>query len=431
MSTELSIELEEEKLQNGLVVVSNEVSESETVAISGSIKAGAICDTPGSFGAAELVSRLLTRGTVKRSASEISQNIEELGATLSFENRDETVSFSARCYFGVLDQILELIGECLMEPSFPDNEINLSKNEILSDLKSQEDDTRASAYRGLDAILFGKDAPYGRDSLGIPQDIQRLSRDDLVRFHRENYSPSTIVLAITGNYDFHHVRDYVEKILGNSAASGRTISYSEAPYVPQVSKVEMQHKSQVDLALGARAIPRSSLLYYALNLGNLILGRLGLYGRLGKNVREEKGVAYYAYSILQAKRFSGQIGVFAGVNPKNVEKALVGIAEEIDRITTEPITEKELETAKRNLLGSLSISLDTSAERVGIIHDIAYYDLGLDYLQKYPRILEGISSDQVLKSCSQVMSLGKISLVAAGPLEKLDLKLPKDLLKVA
>jgi zinc protease len=193
----------------------------------------------------------------------------------------------------------------------------------------------------------------------------------------------------------------------------------------------MKHKSQIDLALGSRGVARSSPMYYSLNLGNLILGRLGLYGRLGKNVREEKGVAYYSYSILQAKLFSGQIGVFAGVNPKNVEKAISGITEEITRITNEAISEKELETAKRNLLGSLSISLDTSIERVGIIHDIAYYGLGLDYLERYPRILETISSDQVLKSCNEIMNLDRISLVAAGPLDNLDLRLPKDLVNVA
>ena len=89
MSNNLKIEIKQEKLQNELTLVSNEVSDSETVAISGSIKSGAICDAEGSFGAAELVARLLTRGTSKKSASEISQSIEELGATLSFENRDD------------------------------------------------------------------------------------------------------------------------------------------------------------------------------------------------------------------------------------------------------------------------------------------------------------------------------------------------------
>ncbi|MFI5419552.1 MAG: M16 family metallopeptidase [Nitrososphaerales archaeon] len=426
------IELRQEKLQNGLSLISNEVLDTETVAISGSIKSGAMCDEPGKFGTAELAARLLTRGTKTRSASQISQSIEELGATLSFENHDETVSFSARCYFGVLDQILELIGECLTDPAFPEEEISLYKNEILADIKSQEDDTRASAYRKLNSIIFGKDASYGRDPLGLAEDLQRLTRNDLIGFHREKYDPATIVFAITGRYDFGHVTNQIEKTLGQSKATppGPT-SFKESPYTPQVSKVEMNHKSQIDLALGTLGVPRASPQYYSLNLGNLILGRLGLYGRLGKNVREEKGVAYYSYSVLQAKLYAGQFGIFAGVNPKNVEKALLGIVQEVDRITAEPISDKELETAKRNLMGSLLLSLDTSAERVGILHDIAYYDLGLNFLERNSGILGAVTSDQVLKDCNQFMSLDRISLVAAGPVRDSQLNLPKDLLKVA
>ncbi|MDA4131294.1 MAG: insulinase family protein [Thaumarchaeota archaeon] len=431
MKIDGGVDLKQERLQNGISLISNETADTETVAISGSIKSGAICDTPGMFGTAELVARLLTRGTKNKTAGQISQSIEELGATLSFENRDEAVSFSARCYYGVLDQILELIGECLTEPNFPETEITLSKSEILSDLKSQEDDTRASAYRGLNSLIFGKDQPYGRDPLGRPADLDRLTKVELVKFHEENYNPATVIFGITGRYDFAHVLNKIEKVFTDWSGSQppKQFGIQSTELAPEIIRIEMKHKTQVDLALGAKAIPRSSPLYYSLNLGNLILGRLGLYGRLGKNVREEKGLAYYAFSILQAKLFSGQIGIYAGVNPKNVDQALTGIVEEIDRIATEAISDSELTTAKRNLWGSLSLSLDTAAERVGLIHDIAYYQLGLDYLERYPKILEGISSDYVLQSCKQMFNPDRISLVAAGPLEDSELKLPKDLLK--
>jgi zinc protease len=144
-----NLELKREVFENGFVLLSNEISDSETVAISGSIKSGAICDEKGRFGAAELVSRLLMRGTQTRTAAEISQKIEESGATLSFDNRDESVYFSSRCYYGVLDDVLEILGESLMQPSFPETEILLSRNEILSEIKAQGDDTRSSAYRRL------------------------------------------------------------------------------------------------------------------------------------------------------------------------------------------------------------------------------------------------------------------------------------------
>jgi len=414
------VELKRELFENGIALLSNEVRENETVAISGSIKAGAMCDRPGSFGAAELASRLLMRGTKSLSASQISQKIEESGATLSFENRDESVYFSSRCYYGVLEDVLEIIGDCLMHPSFPESEIIQARNEIIAEIKAEEDDTRSAAYRRLVELVFGRDEVYGRDPLGRQDELAKLEKNDLSRFHDENYHPDRLVIAMTGGYEFDLVRAKIDKIFSSwKKGTGAKFSYREskenAP--DKASAVQMKHKTQVDLAMGLKAVPRSSRGYYPLNLGNLVLGRLGLYGRLGKNVREERGLAYYSFSALQSKLFSGLFGVFAGVNPTNLGRAAEGIFQEVARITTEPIPQKELETAKRNSLGSLSISLDTSVERVAILHDIEYNNLGLDYLERYPAILDRVSSEEILSLFQKYVKLDQLSIVAAGPID--------------
>jgi len=420
------LELQREQLENGLAILSNQVRDTQTVAISGSIKAGAICDPSGSSGAAELVSRLLMRGTTSLSGDQISQRIEEAGATLSFENRDESVSFSSRCYYGVLDGVLEIIGECLMRPSFPEKEIALSKNEILSEIKANDDDTRSTAYKHLSELVFGKDAPYGRDPLGRPEELKNLGREDLIRFHRENYEPSRLIIAMTGGYEYDRVKTKIDKIFShwkNESATKFSFRETKANASNNLT-MKMKHKTQIDLAIGTRAVRRSSHDYYPLNLGNLVLGRLGLYGRLGKNVREDQGVAYYVFSALQSKLFSGLFAVFAGVNPSNVAKALEGIYEELTRITSEPIPQKELETAKRNSVGSLSISLDTSVERVAILHEMEYHNLGMDYLERYPSILDRISSEEILAAFQKYVKFEDLSMVAAGPVGDDTLVLP-------
>jgi len=417
------LELQREFYENDVAFLSNEVKNSETIAISGSIKAGAICDEPGALGSAELVSRLLMRGTKSLSAGQIAQRIEEAGATLSFDNRDESVSFSSRCYYGVLDDVLEILGECLMHPSFPEQEVVLAKNEILSEIRAEEDDTRSMASRRLAELVFGKNAPYGRETLGKIDDLKVLTSRDLANFHSKNYFPNRLILAMTGGYQFEAVRAKIGKIFsgwGNSGP-GRFFFKIDGEVVSQNAVVEMKHKTQVDLAIGTRAVARSSHDYYPFNLGNLILGRLGLYGRLGENIRERRGLAYYSFSALQAKLFSGWFGVFAGVNPANVSKAFDGIFEEITKITAEPIPQKELETAKRNSLGSLSISLDTSVERVAILHEIEYNGLGMDYLDRYPAILDRVSSEEILTCFQKYVRPDRLSMVAAGPVKDKDL----------
>lgn len=416
------LDLQREEYENGVALLSNRV-DCETIAISGSIKAGAICDTHGSFGAAELVSRLLMRGTKSLTAGQIAQRIEELGATLSFDNRDESVGFSSRCYYGVLDNVLEIIGECLIHPNFPEQEIVLARNEILSEIRAEEDDTRSMASLRLAELVFGRYAPYGRDSLGKIEDLKALTRHNLADFHERNYLPNRLIIAITGGYDYDALRTKISKVFSGWSNSGTgKFSYRVDPEVsPQKAAVEMKHKTQVDLAIGTKAVARSSHDYYPFTLGNLILGRLGLYGRLGKNVRERRGLAYYSYSALQAKLFSGWFGVFAGVNPANVAKATEGIFEEISKITSKLIPLKELETAKRNSLGSLSISLDTSVERVAILHEIEYNGLGMDFLERYPSILERVSSEEILTTFQKYVAPDKLSMAAAGPLTNKEL----------
>jgi zinc protease len=423
-------ELKHEIFENGFAFIGAEVKETETIAILGSVKAGTISDVPEKSGRAELTSRLLMRGSKEHTASQLSQRIEEAGATLSFDNRDESVSFSARCHHSVLEEVLSTIAECVNQPAFPAEEIGIAKNEIITDIKSEEDDTRSTAYRQIMALLYGADFPYGRNPLGNPKSIQGLTREDLKAFHEENYGPQKMVLAMTGRFDFEEVRSRLGKFFSDGIPSRREFVFSEPSLLPNGLDVsDMEHKTQVDVALGSRAVPRKSDSYYSLNLGNLVLGRLGLYGRLGKNVREKKGIAYYCFSLLQAKLFSGNLGIFAGVNPKNIEAAIEGITEEIGRITTERITDDELEAAKRNALGSLSISLDSSNERVGILHDIEYFGLGLDYLDRYPGLVGSVTSEAILRDFEKYLNPDRISVAAAGPIGKSSLRLPKEILR--
>lgn len=274
------------------------------------------------------------------------------------------------------------------------------------------------AYKEVMGLIYGKDMPYGRDSLGRTEDLERLTKNDLKRFYNENYHPSRVVLAVTGRFDFENLQSEIEKIFSSWSGRSQPINFTREKVNrnASIASVEMSHKSQVDLVFGARAVERNSPHYYPLSLGNLVLGRMGLYGRLGKNVREERGLAYYSYSAVQARLYDGNLSIFAGVNPRNVEKAIEGITEEISRISTESLNESELAGARKNATGSLSISLDTSTERINIIHDMEYYNLGIDYLDKYPEILSQITSDQVLNDFAKYFSVDQISMAAAGPL---------------
>lgn len=420
-------EIKREIYENGLTLICNPLKGAETVAISGSIKSGAMFDEQDSLGAAELVSRLLLRGTRTRNSLQISRSLEEVGSKLEFSNDDDSVFFSGRCYYTALTSLLNTLKDSLMEPVFPREEINHTRSEILSELSEQEDETRSVAYKELMGLIYGKKMPYGRDSLGKKKDLRHLSRRDLKLFYEKNYLPTRVVLGIIGRFEFDTLRNTIERMFSSWSGTHEPLTFRTKikPSHPKIVKIAMNHKSQVDLAIGARAVERNSRHYYSLNLGNLVLGRMGLYGRLGKNVREKRGLAYYSYSVVNAKLFAGSLNIFAGVNPLNVEKAFEGIVEEISKISTESLTENELAAARKNALGSLSIALDTSIERVKIIHDIQYYGLGIDYLERYAEILSQVTAKQILDDFAKYLSVDRVSMAAVGPVSNKRLSFPK------
>ena len=169
------------------------------------------------------------------------------------------------------------------------------------------------------------------------------------------------------------------------------------------------------MVLGLPAIRRDNPDYYALLMMNLLLGRLGLSGRLGRNVREEKGLAYYVYSSFDAGRGPGLWAVRTGVNPSNVARAIETILAEIARIQAAPVEAQELADGVAFLTGVLPLTLETNAGLAGTLLDIEQYHLGLDYIQRYPAIIRSISPEAIQEAARRYLPTDAYILTVAGP----------------
>jgi zinc protease len=148
---------------------------------------------------------------------------------------------------------------------------------------------------------------------------------------------------------------------------------------------------------------------------NTILGVFGMMGRIGKSVREEQGLAYYAYSTLHGGLGPSPWSASAGVAPEMVEQAIDSIRAEIRRIQTEPVTAEELADSKAYRTGSLPVSLETNSGLTNIIIDMELYQLGLDYLQRFPALINAITREQVQAAAQKYLSSEQIGVAVAGP----------------
>src|SRR5437763_13684708 len=411
-------------LGNGAVLVSASLPSNPFVAFRGSIPAGVAAEGE-SHGLAEFTSRLLLSGTRHRSAAKLADRLEGIGATLEFHNGDEVLSFSSRSTRDTARETVRILVECLSEPTFPEREIERVRGELLNDLRIEADDTHLRAMRELERFVFPNDHPYGRDPKGGADRVRRIRRRDLVDFHESRVGAEGLILAATGDVDRELVEEAIAGPLSRleSDAEGIPAIPPPPPHKPRRATIPMPHKSQADIAIGGPAVPRGHPDYYALNLANLLFVRIGLYGRLGRNLRDEQGLAYYAFTGLDARTAGGIWSISAGVNSAHLGKAIESIRAEMDRLRTEPFHTDELRDGKDNQIGSLIVSLERNAEVAYELHRMEYYGLGMGFLERYPEIVRGLEEDRVREVAMKYFTAEGSSMVVAGPVGRARLTL--------
>ena len=174
-------------------------------------------------------------------------------------------------------------------------------------------------------------------------------------------------------------------------------------------------KAQADIVMGGLAPERLSPDYHPLRIGNNILGEFGMMGRLGQRVREEAGLAYYAYSSLSLSRGPGAWEMIAGVNPENIDQAVELITEEVRRFVTEPVSEEELSDTKSYFLGRMPLLLESNSGVAISLMNMEHFSLGLDYFRNYPKLVQAVSAEDVLNASKKYLDPDRLGIAFAGP----------------
>ncbi|HXD10319.1 MAG TPA: pitrilysin family protein, partial [Anaerolineales bacterium] len=391
---------------------------SPSVVISGYFSAGAILDTDEKLGLADFVTSALMRGTKKRTFDKIYNDLESVGASLGFSSGVHRSGFNGRSLAEDLPVLLSLLSESLTQPAFPKVEVEKLRSQILTGLAIRAQDTSDMASMLFDEILF-KGHPYARPEDGYPETIKRITRDDLVKFHREYYGPRELVTVIVGAVKPEEAVRQVKRALGSWQVKGQ----KEAPEMPLLKPlkktVSKSHriagKSQSDLVIGTNGPRRKDPEFMSALIGNNILGQFGMMGRIGDVVREKSGLAYYAGSSLNAGIGPGSWEVNAGVNPQNVKKASELIISELKRFVDEGVTADELADTQANFIGRLPLSLESNGGVANALLNIERHNLGLDYYRRYEGLVREVTRNDVLSAARKFIDSDKLVIAAAGP----------------
>jgi len=406
------------ELSNGVVVLVRENHTSPSVVVDSDLRAGALWETRAKAGLADFTAAALMRGTERRSFNQIYEQIESVGASLHLSGGTHTSGFQGKALAEDLGLLLDIAADALRHPAFPDDQVERLRGELLTRLAIRDNDTSARAEEAFFELAY-PNHPYAIDEEGYPDTIQAITRADMVEFHRRHFGPRGMSVTVVGAVRAEEAIGLVEQYLGDWTNPGQTPEPALPPLAPgrgaHTRRVAMPGKMQSDIVLGGPGPARRHPQFIAARLANNILGVFGMGGRIGHFVREKGGLAYYAGTGLDGGLGPGAWRAYAGVNPKNVDKAMELILREIKKFTTRKVTPQELEDNKTFFTGRLPLTLETNEGVAGSLSTIELYQLGLDYLQRYPALVEAVTRDDILAVVQEFWSAENYALAVAGP----------------
>lgn len=405
-------------LSNGITVLSRANFNSPSVVVSGYLKVGGLLDPDEKLGLADFVSSALMRGTQKRDFQKLYDELESVGASFGYSSGTHYVSLGGRSLVEDLSLLLDVMADTLQNPVFPEDQIEKLRAQMLTGLAIRAQDTSDMASLTFDELLF-VGHPYSRADEGWPETVQAITLDDLTEFHHKYYGPRGMVISIVGAVEPEKAVSEVERMLGGWQNEAQEDALALPEFNPPTKTIKKHHsiagKSQSDIVMGTHGPKRNDPEYMSASLGNNILGQFGLMGRIGDVVREQSGLAYYAYSSLSAGIGPGSWYVSAGVNPSNVEKATDLITQELKRYVNEGITLEELTDSQTNFVGRLPLSLESNGGVAGALLNIERFDLEMDYYRQYPDLVKAVTVDNVRETAGKYIDPERLVIATAGP----------------
>jgi zinc protease len=405
-------------LDNGLIVLVRENHAAPVTVIDGYLPAGAIHDPVGKFGLASFVASMLSRGSAKYDFDTFNAIIEGVGASMAAGADEHTTSFGATSLSEDVPTMLQVLADILRHPTFPQPHIQRLRNQRLVHIQERDEDTQEVAALHFYEMIY-PDHPYGRSNMGYAHTVSAIERSDLEAFHAAHYSPQGAILVVVGDVETNAAIDLIQQHFGDWQGSAPDQS---VPPIPPLHSVRRQNslilgKTQSDIFLGCTGVSRHHPDYFPVRVANTILGRFGMMGRLGENVRESQGLAYYVYSSQEAGPHAGLWYAAAGVNPANVEQAITSIQEEFARLATEHVSDEELADTQAYLTGVLPLQLETNEGVASTLLNMEWNGLGLDYLSRYNDLVYGVTTEDVQRVAQNYLRPDTYALSVAGPTE--------------
>lgn len=404
-----------EVLSNNLTIVTESIDHVRSVAIGIWVKNGSRQEPAEKNGISHFIEHMLFKGTRKRSTEDIAKAIDSIGGQMDAFTTREYVGFYIKVLDDHLATALELLSDIVLNPTFPEDELEKERNVIFEEISMTEDTPQDLVYE-IFTEKFWNSHPLGRPISGTKASVQSITRDDLFDYFRRRYTAENMLVSIAGHIRHEQVAELVGRYFGQLEKRGD--EWNDHPPVPlphfiQRSKNELE---QIHICLGTVSPSLTSERRYAVSALSNILGG-GLSSRLFQNIREKRGLVYTISSGLSLYRDAGCLIVYAGTGTQTAPLVLDLTIEELRKLRDSGVTEEELQRSKDNMKGALVLGLESTSSRMSNIAQQEMYFGRYISLDEMIQKIDSITTLDIKSVADEILDDKYLSLTILGNLD--------------
>jgi zinc protease len=409
--------IEKAKLSNGLEIWMVRQTELPIVSMNMVFKSGGTFEPAEKSGVSSMTATLLDDGTKTRSALDIANGLQSIGAAMGAGSSWDSTSVSISTLTRNLDQALDIYSDVILNPIFPETEFESTRRRTLGGFLQRRSNPNAISDLVYDRVLYGKEHPYGRQLSGTETTIKNLTRNDLMNFYESTYRPNNAVLVVVGDVDAKTLIPKLEKSFANwKPGTVPTGKLAEAKPLDKagIYLVDRSGAAQSVVSIGQIGVPRDSPDYFPLQVMNSILG--GQFSaRVNMNLREDKGYTYGARTGLSYRRGAGPFTASADVQTAVTKESVAEFIKEIKGIRGDiPVTQAELEYNKQSLIRAYPRGFETVGQISGQLSNLVVYGLPDSYFNEYISKVNAVTLADVNRVANKYLTPDKMAIVVVG-----------------
>jgi len=392
------------RLPNGLTVLVRENPAAPVVAYSLMVKMGTRTETPDIAGISNLLQQMLVRGTEKLDGEQIAEAADRMGGSIDAYGDADYSEITATALSRNWQEMLELVGDCALRPTLPDGTVQAVRDFLVRQIRNRGDKPFDVASDKMRAALFGSN-PYAWDPLGRRESVEKLTREALIAYYRRYYVPGQMVLAVSGDVKTAEVIPQVQKIFGGlPSGTAANLAVPLPPAMAATREIAVVPGAQAQILMAALAPPLTHPDHPPLKVLTSLLGG-GMASRFFSELRDQQALAYTTLAQYPSRVDTSSFISIIGTAPENVSKAAPALAQQLERIRTQPASAEEVAVARAYVLGSQAMDRRTNARQAWYL---AFYELagvGYEFLDRYDADVKKVTPADVQRVAQKYLGV--------------------------